>query len=370
MKQGFDSIEIRHSFLRIQRKPSANRLILIKLRRDEAIFRSAAQCECPAKYTTRINDRSNRMNQSCGISVRAGVVSVLGLWIVALPAQATPINWAFGETVSIATSGPTTSTGANASYTSVDQGGGYFNVPAGINSSSTDPTSSLTYSPTPAPPLLSSAALFLSASSSAMNVSASLASGTTHMFASSISGTTLSLDASSVEMEDLLTFIVGGSGTDTITVGFSLDGGYTVGGGASYSQFIQEQLGSALMEWGAAQDIGGPTGPNTSPTTGWNTFSFTSNSLSGFNFLGTLTVTNGEVIPFLYIQQLNCNNGAVCDFWNTGQMSLILPSDVTYTSNSGVFLTQGASTPEPGSIFLIGLGCAAIGLLRHRQSIR
>jgi hypothetical protein len=309
------------------------------------------------------------MNQNFRKSARAAVVSGIGLWIVALPAQATAINWAFGETVSIATSGPTTSTGASASYTSIDQGGGYFDVPAGINSSSTDPTSSLTYSPSPAPPLLSSAALFLSASSSAMNVSASLASGTTHMFASSISGTTLSLDASSVEMEDLVTFIVGGTGTDTITVGFSLDGGYTVGAAGSYSQFIQEQFGGALMEWGASQDSTGH-GPNTSPTTGWNTFSFTNDTLSGFNFLGTLTVTNGEVLPFLFIQQLNCNNGAVCNFQNTGQMSLNLPSDVTYTSNSGVFLTQSASTPEPGSIFLIGLGCAAIGCLRRRQSAR
>lgn len=291
-----------------------------------------------------------------------------GLW--ALPSYASSINWAFGETASIGASGPGVTGAANASYTSINQGGGYFDVPAGLNSTLTDPTSSLTYSPYPATAGFSSAGLFLSSEESAVDVSASLASGTTHLDASSHGGTVDTLDSSSVEMEDLLTFAVTGGGSATITVGFSLDGGYTVGGPASYSQTIEEQLGSAFMEWGAAQDLGGPTGPNTSPTTGWNTFSFTTDTLSGFSFVGTVTVTDGEAIPFFFSQQLNCNIGAVCSFQNTGQISLILPPGTTYTSDSGVFLTQSSSAPEPGSLLLIGLGCGAIGCLRVRRSAR
>ena len=283
------------------------------------------------------------------------------------PAYASAI-WAFGETASIEASGNSVVGAANASYTSVNLGGGFFDVAAGINSTLTDPTSNLTYSPNIAPPGLSSVALFLSAENSAMNVSASQASGTTHMFASSLENTTgpsgvETLDSSAIEMEDQLTFSVGGSGSDTITVGFSLDGNVTAGVPATYSQLVEYNFGNPLLFWSA----GTAFGPTTSPTTGWNTFSFTGNTATGFNFVGTLTITNGEVVPISFIQQLNCNNGAVCDFQNTGQMSLVLPSDVTYSSASGVFLTQSATTPEPGSLVLMGLGFAAIGCLRRRS---
>jgi hypothetical protein len=67
-----------------------------------------------------------------------------------------------------------------------------------------------------------------------------------------------------------------------------------------------------------------------------------------------------EIVPIQFIQQISSSNGTICDYSNTGQLSLMLPSDVTYTSASGVFLTQAASSaPEPSSLLLIGLGLAA-----------
>jgi len=47
-------------------------------------------------------------------------------------------------------------------------------------------------------------------------------------------------------------------------------------------------------------------------------------------------------------------------------MSLILPSDVTYTSASGVFLAESASAPEPGSVMLLGVGIVCLCRLRRR----
>ena len=40
----------------------------------------------------------------------------------------------------------------------------------------------------------------------------------------------------------------------------------------------------------------------------------------------------------IFTQSMNCNDGAVCDFSHTGQMSLILPSDVTFTSTGGFLM--------------------------------
>ncbi|MGA3019382.1 MAG: PEP-CTERM sorting domain-containing protein [Bryobacteraceae bacterium] len=305
---------------------------------------------------------------SFGRLVRTAFMSGLGLSAVALPAHAGSITWAFGENASIANYGYSEAGTANASYTSVNS---YLGEPnAGINSTLTASATGLTYSPNPAPAGLSAVGLNLSSDGAAMNVSASMASGTTHMYSSTtdahLGNCCLATNAAStVRFQDDLTFYVTGGGSDTVTFNFSLDGNINGGYyGPNYSMVIQENFGGGLLYWDAGSG-GGP--PTTSPTSGWNTFSFTNNTLTGFNFTGTLTVTNGEDVPVYFLQQLACNNGNICDFSNTAQMSLILPSDVSYTSDSGVFLTQSASTPEPCSIMLLGLGLAAVGCLRRRQ---
>ncbi len=163
--------------------------------------------------------------------IRAALMSGLGLSAVPLPAHADTL-WNFGEFAQIIPGGPGAVGTANATYINSNNSGAGFlgSQTPGIISTLTSPGSNLTNSPDPAPGGLSSVALNLSSYGSQMNVSASMASGTTHMYAYSIgdnvpgpSGVTTN-DQSTIQFNDNLTFSVAGGGSDTITVGFALDG--------------------------------------------------------------------------------------------------------------------------------------------------
>jgi hypothetical protein len=119
--------------------------------------------------------------------------------------------------------------------------------------------------------------------------------------------------------------------------------------------------------------LGLPTDPFiTEPTTGWVSSSFTPsiNADSG-TFHGVFAVPSGISMDSLNAYfDIKCLE-ATCDFTHTGALSFGGLDGVSFTSGSGVLLTQsGAAAPEPGSWILMMAGLGLIGLAKLRTPYR
>jgi PEP-CTERM motif len=90
-------------------------------------------------------------------------------------------------------------------------------------------------------------------------------------------------------------------------------------------------------------------------------------ALSEFSYTDTFDVTgaNGS-FPILLDAQLICEYGVTCDYGDTLQTALSYPSNVTLTSDSGVFPTQTPTpAPEPGTLGLLAFGMAGVAVSRR-----
>lgn len=174
------------------------------------------------------------------------------------------------------------------------------------------------------------------------------------------------------QFNDGLHFTIAGASANTVSligISYTLDGSILgTSGGASIDNILQ--FGSAtLRDDIAALFPSQPPSIKNTQTAGWEAFSFTSNTPGLIIFDGTYALVGPEVdLGIAATLSLGCQLGADCDYTNTGQFKIkSLPSNVTFTSDSGVFLTGASSTtPEPGSLVLLGAGLTAVLLLRKR----
>jgi hypothetical protein len=161
--------------------------------------------------------------------------------------------------------------------------------------------------------------------------------------------------------EDTLTFTVQGAGSSTVTdigVNYNLDGTDSYVG--QYTETDQLVFGSALTEFYS----------DTAQT--WASADFVSSSPNDGVFQGVYALTGSTIVLTVELSlNLECENGCTANYMNTSLIGLTLPSNVSFTSASGVFLA-GSSVPEPSSwamVLIGGLGMMA-GIVRRRRSVR
>jgi hypothetical protein len=166
---------------------------------------------------------------------------------------------------------------------------------------------------------------------------------------------------------DNLTFNVAGASPSTITdIGIT----FTVDGILSYGSSNSTVTTNDMFTLGGGIIVytfgNGPPTNTISQDAGWVSNQILSESPNNFVFDATYALQGAsQTVPIEVFMNLNCDLLASCDFSNTGAVSLNLPSNVTYTSASGVFLTEPASTPEPGSglMMLCGLSLVAFATI-------
>jgi len=202
---------------------------------------------------------------------------------------------------------------------------------------------------------------------------ASLEDGTLRSFSSSTAGAFTSRAFSASEFFDGLHFtITDGAASTLLPVHFHLDGSEAGPGG--FGIHLDLNLAGGSFAYSAGSN---PPGFFHTAPVGFSSFSFTGESVSGFDFDGILNIVPnapGGVFNTSTIIALgtDCNSGEACDFTHTGVPSWTLPDNLTYTSDSGVFLTAGVATSvsEPNSLSLLACGLLVPGatLARRRRS--
>lgn len=104
--------------------------------------------------------------------------------------------------------------------------------------------------------------------------------------------------------------------------------------------------------------------------TGLASYSITADG--GSRYIDAVYNVYGSEVNFALTMSLRARSSgsAVADYAHTATIDLSVPSHVTWTSSSGIFLTESndIDVPEPGVLGLLGLG--AMGLIaarRHRR---
>ena len=191
------------------------------------------------------------------------------------------------------------------------------------------------------------------------------------------------------EMQDLITFTNTTGQTQDITVSFAFDGS----AGSSLDHVFTFFCFGATANCAGNANGAGPHGPiggppvfkftedcidgncgNPNPTTVMPTGGYVSSSVTGANttteaFTGVFAVPAGMSTDALNAwMQISCGDGDTCDFSHTATFGMSTVNGVSFTSSSGVLLSQTRSAvPEPSSwaMMLIGGLGVATGIVRR-----
>ena len=254
--------------------------------------------------------------------------------------------------------------------------------PTGLSVTSSGPTNGTTssYMPISASPGLTAISLSAAVngnSSGTATASADLSAGTVK--ATATSDTYLAVGSARAELYDDVTFTVTGGGSKQITVISHLDGAI----GSFANAFSFSGLGY-ILNFGTTSNLvytsqgtqSGFTvtagGASSLTPVGWDSYSLTNVTGSGFDFTGILTITDGEVRSVGQRLSLTCQEGVNCDFSHTGSIALQLPAGVSFSSGSGVFLAPPVvgGVPEPASWAMLIAGFGLVGGIARQRRLR
>jgi hypothetical protein len=181
---------------------------------------------------------------------------------------------------------------------------------------------------------------------------------------------------SSAEDIDLLHFNVAGAGPGTMTIiglSFHVHGGmdaFTPAGDSHGGLTSVFELGGGFFEGSvySGPNAYTPTFSEAGQTGGRLTDSVTQNAPGDFTFNATYGLTGAsQDLGIAEYLEAGCGDGTACDYAHTGTVAFTLPSNVTFTSDSGVFLTQGVPEPATWAMMLIGVGGLGAVLRQRRE---
>ena len=174
------------------------------------------------------------------------------------------------------------------------------------------------------------------------------------------------------QFTDTLTFNVANATATTvtlITVGFTLDGSLfsTAGGVADVTNSMNFGNATAKVQYGVQGDSTSPSNLTSSRSQGnWVSFNWLSSTPGLTQFSGVYALTGASTVlgiyDYLYADAANPEARSL--YGSTSAYSLSVPTGVTYTSASGVFLN---AVPEPHTYALMLAGLASMATFMRRR---
>lgn len=173
-------------------------------------------------------------------------------------------------------------------------------------------------------------------------------------------------------MQDFVTFAVASSEGADVTVSAHLDGNYALSDPyySNGSADMTVVFGGSFTYYAGLNAAGDITAYHGAVLGDYSSYTFSNETPTGFDFTGVLHVTDQERIRVAAGLYLDCSFSS-CGFGNTARIGLDVPTGVSYTSDSGVFLAGAnavAPIPEPETWAMLLAGFAVLGGMARRRA--